>query len=233
MAGSALLGLHAVLSLNGRLGFLALVLALVPLLAVVWHTRRSWSRSLVAATVGGTVLMGTLMGRHPSVQRLLAGKFCDERFGIYAGFLQHLGQGPMGGHQIQVSSFLCDGKTPLAFGDGSAGSLTMVHNVILDIYNDAGFLPVLFLLIALVPALLAILRGFWSLSIRGMWDWQWSVRWSWFVVLLTQWLFQPLLYGDGLLYYLSFLVLGLLAAEFALVYRKGNSEPQPQSTLSE
>ena len=232
MAVSALLGLHAVLSLNGRLGFLALVLALVPLLAVAWHSRQSWSRSLVAATLGGTVLMGTLMGRHPSVQRLFAGKLCDERFGIYAGFLQHLGQGPMGGHQIQMSSFLCDGKTPLAFGDGAPDSLTMVHNVVLDIYNDAGFLPVFFLLVALVPPLVAILRGFWSLSIKGMWDWQWSVRWSWFVVLLTQWLFQPLLYGDGLLYYLSFLVLGLLAAEFALVCGKGNAEPLPQSTLA-
>jgi len=232
IGGAGLLGLHAVLSLNGRLGFLALVLALVPLLAVALHTRQSWSRSLVAATVGGTVLMVTLMGRNPAFQGSLAGNFCDERFGIYPGFLQHLGKGLMGGHQIAVSSFRCDGKTPFAFGDGAPGSLTMVHNVVLDIYNDAGFLPVLFLLIALVPALLAILRGFWSLSIRGMWDWQWSVRWSWFVVLLTQWLFQPLLYGDGLLYYLSFLVLGLLAAEFALVYRKGNSERLPQSTLS-
>jgi len=232
MAVSALLGLHAVLSLNGRLGFLALVLALVPSLAVAWHLRQSWPKYLVPAALGGTVLVGALMGRHPSVQRLLAEKSCDERFGVYAGFLQHLGKGLMGGHQIAVSSFRCDGKTPFAFGDGAPGSLTMVHNVVLDIYNDAGFLPVLFLLIALVPALLAILRGFWSLSIRGMWDWQWSVRWSWFVVLVTQWLFQPLLYGDGLLYYLSFLVLGLLAAEFALVCSKGNADPQPQSTLS-
>ena len=232
MAVSALLGLHAVLSLNGRLGFLALVLALVPLLLVAWHSRQSWPKSLGAATLGGTVLVVALMGRHPSVQRLLAGKFCDERFCIYAGFLQHLGKGLMGGHQIAVSSFLCDGKTPFGFGDGAPGSSTMVHNVVLDIYNDAGFLPVFFLLVALVPALVAILRGFWSLSIKGMWDWQWSVRWSWFVVLVTQWLFQPLLYGDGLLYYLSFLVLGLLAAEFALVCSKGNAEPLPQTTLS-
>jgi hypothetical protein len=232
IGGAGLLGLHAVLSLNGRLGFLALALALVPLLPVAWHSRQSWPKSLGVATLGGTVLLGTLMGRHPSVQGLLADKFCDERFGIYAGFLQHLGKGLMGGHQIAVTPFRCDGKTPFAFGDGAPGSLTMVHNVALDIYNDAGFLPVFFLLVALVPALIAILRGFWSLSIRGMWDWQWSVRWSWFVVLLTQWLFQPLLYGDGLLYYLSFLVLGLLAAEFALVCSKGNAEHQPQSTLS-
>ena len=108
----------------------------------------------------------------------------------------------------------------------------MVHAVVLDIYNDAGFLPVVLLLSALLPALASIVRGFWSLSARGTCDWQWSVRWSWFVVLLTQWLFQPLLYGDGLLYYLSFLVLGLLAAEFALVCSKGNADPQPQSTLS-
>jgi len=231
-AALALLGLHAVLSLNGRLGFLALALALLPLFPVAWQSRQHWPKSFTAVGLGGIVLIAAVIGRHPSVQRLLAGGFCDERFGMYSGFLQQLAHGLWGGHRIAFSAFHCDGKTPFAFGDGSSGSLTIVHNVVLDIYNDAGFLPVLFLLIALVPALLAILRGFWSISARGTWDWQWSVRWSWFVVLVTQWLFQPLLYGDGLLYYLSFLVLGLLAAEFALVYRKGNSERLPQSTFS-
>lgn len=228
IVGASLLGLHAVLSLYGRLGFLALALALFP---VARQSRQHWPKSFIAG-LGGIVMVGSLIGRHPSVQRLLAEGFCDERLSMYSGFLQQLGQGLFGGHRIAFSAFACDGATSFGFGDGAPGSLTMVHNVILDIYNDAGFLPVLFLLIALVPALVAILRGFWSLSIRGMWDWQWSVRWSWFVVLVTQWLFQPLLYGDGLLYYLSFLVLGLLAAEFALVCSKGNADPQPQSTLS-
>jgi hypothetical protein len=232
IGGAVLLGLHAVLSLNGRLGFLALLLALLPLLAVAWHQRLHWPKALTAGGLGGVVLIGSLIARHPSVQRLLAGGYCDERFGMYAGFLQHLGQGLLGGRQIVVTSLLCDGKTAFDFGGGTSGYLTMVHNVVLDIYNDAGMIPVVLLLSALLPALASIFWGFWILFARGTWDWQWSVRWSWFVVLLTQWLFQPLLYGDGLLYYLSFLVLGLLAAEFALVYRKGNSEPQPQSTLS-
>ena len=229
---AGLLGLHAVLSLNGRLGFLALALALLPFFPVAWHSRQHWPKSLTAAGLGGIVLIGAVIGRHPSVQRLLAEGFCDERFGIYSGFLQQLAHGLWGGHRISFSTFLCDGTTPYGFGGGVGRPLTMVHAVVLDIYNDAGFLPVVLLLSALLPALASIVRGFWSLSARGAWDWQWSVRWSWFVVLLTQWLFQPLLYGDGLLYYLSFLVLGLLAAEFALVCSKGNSEPQPQSTLS-
>jgi len=232
IGGAGLLGLHAVLYLNGRLGFLALALALLPLLPVVWQSRQHWPKSLTAAGFGGIVLIGAVIGRHPSVQRLLAEGFCDERFGIYSGFLQQLAHGLWGGHRISFSTFLCDGTTPYGFGGGVERPLTMVHAVVLDIYNDAGFLPVVLLLSALLPALASIARGFWTLSARGTWDWQWSVRWSWFVVLLTQWLFQPLLYGDGLLYYLSYLVLGLLAAEFALVYRKGNSEPLPQSTLS-
>jgi hypothetical protein len=232
IGGAGLLGLHAVLSLNGRLGFLALALALLPLLPVVWQSRQHWPKSLTAAGLGGIVLIGAVIGRHPSVQRLLAEGFCDERFGIYYGFLQQLAHGLWGGHRISFSTFLCDGTTPYGFGGGVGRPLIMVHSVVLDIYNDAGFLPVVLLLSALIPALASIVRGFWNLSARGTWDWQWSVRWSWFVVLLTQWLFQPLLYGDGLLYYLSYLFLGLLAAEFALVYRKGNSEPQPQSTLS-
>ena len=232
IGGASLLGLHAVLSLNGRLGFLALALALLPLFPVAWQSRQHWPKSLTAAGLGGIVLIGAVIGRLPSVQRLLAGGFCDERFGVYSGFLQQLGQGLLGGHRIAFSTFLCDGTSPYGFGGGVGRPLTMVHAVVLDIYNDAGFLPVVFLLSALLPALASIVRGFWSLSARGMWDWQWSVRWSWFVVLVTQWLFQPLLYGDGLLYYLSFLVLGLLAAEFALVCSKGNVEPLPQSTLS-
>jgi hypothetical protein len=232
IGGASLLGLHAVLSLNGRIGFLALALALLPLFPVAWQSRQHWPKSLTAAGLGGIVLIGAVIGRHPSVQRLLAGGFCDERFGIYSGFLQQLAHGLWGGHRITFSTFLCDGTTPYGFGGGVERPLTMVHSVVLDIYNDAGFLPVVLLLSALLPALASIVRGFWSLSARGAWDWQRSVRWSWFVVLLTQWLFQPLLYGDGLLYYLSFLVLGLLAAEFALVYRKGNAEPQPHSTLS-
>ena len=230
IGGASLVGLHAVLSLNGRLGFLALALALLPLFPVAWQLRHHWLKSFTAAGLGGIVLMGAVIGRHPFVQRLLAGGFCDERFGIYSGFLQQLGQGLLGGHRISFSTFLCDGTSPFGFGVGSP--LTMVHSVVLDIYNDAGFLPVVLLLSALLPALASIVRGFWSLSAKGMWDWQWSVRWSWFVVLATQWLFQPLLYGDGLLYYLSFLVLGLLAAEFALVCSKGSAEPLPQSTLS-
>ena len=232
IGGAALLGLHAVLSFNGRLGFLALLLALLPLLAVAWHQRLHRPKALTAAGLGGIVLIGSLIARHPSIQRSLAGGYCDERFGMYAGFLKHLGQGLLGGHQIVVASLLCDGKTAFGFGGGTPGYLTMLHSVVLDIYNDAGFLPVILLLSALLPALASIVRGFWRLSARGTWDWQWSVLWSLFVVLVTQWLFQPLLYGDGLLYYLSFLVLGLLAAELALVCSKGNAEPLPQTTLS-
>ena len=232
MGGAALLGLHAVLSLNGRLGFLALALAVTPLLSLAWHARHRVPRWLPAAGLGTVVVSLCVIWRHPSFQRLLGGVFCDERFGLFAGFLQKLSQGLWGGHQIVVASSSCDGKTPFVFGGGGIGSLVWVHNVVLDIYNDAGFIPVLLLLFALVPPLISIVRGFWRLSSRGIWDWQLSVRWSLFVVLVTQWLFQPLLYGDGLLYYLSFLVLGLLAAEFALVCSKGNAEPQQQSTLS-
>ena len=219
MGGSALLGLHTVLALNGRLGFLAFGLALLPFLPMAWHARQRWPKFLVPAVQGGSVLIGAVIWRHPSFQRVLAEGYCDERFGIYLVFFQQLNNAMLGGHHIVVSSFLCDGKTPFGLGGGISGNLTMVHDVVLDIYNDAGILPVVLLLFALVPVLAMVLRGFWRVSCKGLWDWQWSVRWSCLVVLLTQWLFQPLLYGDALLYYLSFLVLALLAAEFSFVYR--------------
>jgi len=225
MGGAALLGLHVVLSLNGRLGFVALFLAVMPLLPVGWQARNSLRRWLLAAGSGSIVAIFCIVRKHPSFGRLMSGGFCDERFNLYAGFLQRLGQGLFGGHKIVVSSIRqCDSALVFSFNAGVPGSLLAVHNVALDIYNDAGFLPVLLLLLALVPPLVSIVQGFWSLSIKGQWDWQWFVRWGWFVILAIQWLFNPLLYGDGLLYYLSFFVLGLLAAEFALVRSKGNAE---------
>ena len=233
MGGAGLFGLHAVLSLNGRLGFLALALAAMPLLPIAWHARHHRvPRWLPAAGLGSVVVSLGVIWRHPTFQRLLEGGLCDERFSAYVGFLQRLSQGLWGGHRIVFSSLGCDGRTSFALGGGAAGAGVWMHNVILDIYNDAGFLPVLFLLFALVPLLVSMVRGFWRLSVRGIWDWQWTVRWGWFVVLATQWLFNPLLYGDGLLYYLSYLVLGLLAAQFALVYRTSNAEPLAQSPIA-
>jgi len=69
----------------------------------------------------------------------------------------------------------------------------------------------LLLLAAVLPPLVVTLRGFLLSWLH--WDWQVSLRWGWLCLLLCQWLFAPLLYSDGLLFYLSFFLLGLFAVE--------------------
>jgi len=45
------------------------------------------------------------------------------------------------------------------------------------------------------------------------WHWRVALGRAWLAVLATQWLFQPLLYADVLLYYHSFLSLGMGVTE--------------------
>jgi hypothetical protein len=65
-----------------------------------------------------------------------------------------------------------------------------------------------------------VIRGFVAQLPYG--DWQHALRWCWVCLLAVQWLFQPLFYSDGLLYYFTFLVIGLTAQEFRL----GRLEPR-------
>jgi O-antigen ligase len=87
-----------------------------------------------------------------------------------------------------------------------------MHNVLCDIYVRVGWLPLLALVLALAcclpPALVQLRRALGSteaaapaLLLAGV-----------LITLAVQWLFQPLLYADGLLFFLGFLLLGFLAA---------------------
>jgi hypothetical protein len=95
------------------------------------------------------------------------------------------------------------------------GTLAFAHNVVLDVFRDAGLVPVILLLAALLPLVFLGLRGFLSIGWRSIWTWPMVCLWGWFVLLLCQWSFQPLLYADGLLFYLSFFVFAALAAGFS------------------
>jgi hypothetical protein len=212
--GLSLLGAHAVWALNGRLGWLALALAFLPVLGLVLSKLRHGLR--LGVIIGIAVLFtgvlwarGSILG---SVQTagIWSQGFCDERLSLFAGFLTRLHQAPWGGRLLRVPFHVC-GQTGQLFLAAKGASLEQVHNVVLDIYFNVGIGPVVFLLSVLIPVLAVVIRGFvlaWPLR-----DWQLLLRWGWLCFLGCQWLFQPLLYADGLLYYFSFFVLGLLVVE--------------------
>jgi hypothetical protein len=215
--GLSLLGAHAVWSLNGRLGWLALALACLPVLGLGLFKLQYWLRPVVIIGIA-VVLAGAIWERLPilggaQTAGIWSQGLCDERLSLYAGFLTRLHQAPWGGRLLRVSYSFCDQvRLGLLAADGSTGAtIEQAHNVILDIYFSVGFVPVAFLLCALIPSLATIIQGFFV--VRSAWDWQVLLRWGWLCFLGCQWLFQPLLYADGLLYYFSFFVLGLLVVE--------------------
>ena len=193
-AGLGLLGGHAVVAFRARIGVLALLLASVPWLA--WVSRRRWRLALLALAAA---LMGALG---------LRGSLCDERYGRFLGFLSQLGQAPWGGRRIAFEYANC-GEGRLAFHPGE-----LVHNLLLDVYNDTGWLPALALLLAVAPLLWWLLQGFWQRFRRQGWTWPLALRWALLCVLLTQWLLQPFLFADQLMFSLGFLLAGVVLAEF-------------------
>lgn len=217
--GISALGAHAVLSMNSRLGWLALVLAVIPILSQLCS--RSFANSMPARLNFLVILAASLifiatwkyvhsikLVQAPSIWRQ---GLCDERFSLFGSMLIRLHQAPWGGRVLRAPFALCGFNLPTSLLAADGGTLAMAHNVILDIYFNVGVIPVLLLLIALVPCMCGVFRAFHVAWPR--WDWQLALQWSWVCLLLCQWLFQPLLYSDGLLYYFSFFVMGAFATQ--------------------
>jgi hypothetical protein len=215
---AALLGLHGVWSLQGRLGWLALALAAAPAIPALLAKARRQPLAGICLALAAIAAAG--LGRQLLALRAGTGwgqGLCDERWSLHLALLSHLGEAPWGGHQLRVAYRLCNGSAA-SFGPSDA-TVTMAHNVLLDMYNDVGWLAPLLLLVALLPVLVLLLRGFWAAGRARRWDWRVTLGWAWFAVLAIQWLFQPILYADGLLYYFSFFALGIGATEADLADR--------------
>jgi len=216
LVGLGLLGAHVVWSLNGRLGWLALLCAGLPIVGLVaagpgrqafhWWRKPAVLLLLALGALSTFLKLRSLIGS--ANQGIWSQGFCDERFGLYGAMLTHLHHAPWGGRLLRVAFDGCG--TPMSFAAEGA-QLKMAHNVVLDVYFDVGLISTLLLLAAVLPPLVVTLRGFLLSWLH--WDWQVSLRWGWLCLLLCQWLFAPLLYSDGLLFYLSFFLLGLFAVE--------------------
>jgi len=202
IALAGVLGWAATLCFSGRLGWLVLALGALPV-AVGWMRSRRRQQALGLGCLAGVTALALAVWRFPRLWLRLY----DERFDRFAGFVPVAPQFPWGGNQLHFQG------TALDF-DASQGEL--MHNVFLDLYVRVGWLPLLLLLLALVPLLLRALASLaWVLRQETL-QLDGCIAAGFLLCLSVQWLFQPLLYGDGLLFYVGFLLIGILAGEPSL-----------------
>jgi hypothetical protein len=202
LSGAGVLGWLATVCFGGRLGWLVLALGALPV-AMTWVTSRQRQQALGLVLLTGSTALALAVWRFPR----LGLRLYDERFDRFAGFFPVAPQFPWGGNTLSFQS------RAMAF-DASQGEL--MHNVFMDLYVRVGWLPLLLLLLALVPLLL---RAFACLALvlrQEKRQLDGCIAAGFLLCLSVQWLFQPLLYGDGLLFYVGFLLIGTLAGEPSL-----------------
>ena len=207
----AALGLYSIWSLQGRLGILAVVLACIPFVFEVFQRLVLFDskRKRFPIIITFVALLSLLLSFRP--WRIGLGSvgwsqgFCDERFSLHAAIIRFGWASPWGGRLLAVPYQLCDGASALLAPSG--GTVALAHNVLLDVFLDVGLIPLFWLALAVLPLLLVLIQNFYLSWISGGWDFELCIFWGWFVLVLLQWSFQPLLYADGLLYYFSFFVL--------------------------
>ena len=194
------LGWHVAWATGGRLGYAVLLLASLPCL--LWLPSR-WLQGSALLVVGAAAAVA--WGR---------GWLCDERYALMLGFVRRMPQAPWGGRQLVFPYTSCDPQTWLHFGSFPGANASLAHNVVLDVYNDAGIVPFACLVAAMLPLLWCVLRGFVLDFLSSGVGPGLQLRWAMFSVLLIEWMFQPLLYSDQQLFVMGFVFLGFVVAEF-------------------
>ena len=227
LSSLAALGLLSVLPLvNGRLWIASLLIASLPLV---------FRLVLPFAKAGCSLGKGIFIAGIFSVAAAASVAFrpylnlylCDERFAIYAGALRDWRVFISGGRGLSFTVFPCNSMTPLhvSMTEHVPGSLTMLHSVPFDIIASVGIFPFLPLSIILSVALCLTAQLFVSLCATPIARLHCNMSifflWAFISALVPQWLFQPLLYSDGLLYYMSFFALGALAASSSVYNETG------------
>jgi len=215
LMAAGLLGLLAVLAFHGRIGLLVGLFSLLPLAWVAASERQAAEQSfqfsaLALSGLGGFLLLSLvslLWGRGDIGSRLLA-RVYDERIDRFVAFLSHLPGTFWGGQRLSFQYFDHQRQAWVGF-DASAGDL--LHNVPFDLVVRAGLIPAFALLLAVVPLFFRSLRTLGYLLKEPACRGHALIAAGFLIVLTVQWLFQPLIYADGLLFYFGFFSLGALA----------------------
>lgn len=214
---ASLLGLFAVLPLfHGRLWIPSLIAAAFPLvtIVVIRISKRAHKVSLAiyAGLAYSLVSIISLLER-----RNLMTALCDERFFLYAEAFRNWKLLIAGGRDLAFTAPLCDGSRQmfLSLKPNPSSTIEFLHNVPLDILASVGIGPFLPLALCLVVAMILYFQLWLSIFLPGFSHASRArclVLWSFTSVLVIQWLFQPLIYGDGIFYYLSYLSFGAIFA---------------------
>ena len=195
-----LIGLYITYSTQSRIGLFTLYLMLIPNLYL------QSSRFLKLAALAAAIV--------PLIAGLLSGLICDERIGLVINFVREMPKGLMGGRVITFPYKSCISYERLSFGSNINTDAFTPHNVILDVYNDAGIIPFSLLLVAVIILSIMWINSFSKcLRSEGL-SFELSMRWAIFCVLFVQWVAQPFMYTDQLMFSLGFWFLGLTLREF-------------------
>jgi len=196
----ALVAVHVGISTNSRIGWAILAIDFFPLL---FWLRSQWSLWLAIATLAISIVGAAFQGW-----------MCDERFWLMKKFIGEMPSNLWGGRQISFTYQSCPPIAPLHFGSFEDSNAHLAHNVFLDVYNDTGLLPMLLLLLGTLPLAWMLAGSLMSTAQRQGLSSCLILRWSLVSVILVEWMVQPLLYSDQLMFTLSFLLAGFLLAEF-------------------
>jgi len=207
-------GVYVICSLNSpRLMAFALFVALLPCLLML-----RWRR-IRLISLGGLGLATAWL--------VLSRRLCDERLLMQLAFLNHIQDYPWGGRQIRFGFHGCPGQGLMTFAP-PPNFYHLPHNIFLDQVNDVGLLPAALLLAACSVLLIALLQGFWLTIHDSGFSPGLALRWSVLSCIITQALFQPLLYSDRLLFCLTFLFTGAVLAEFSAHANDRNALLRPR-----
>jgi len=198
LSTAGIIAYYSLYAFNGRLRYFALALSFAPYLFMIKQRLLRW---LILALAAAAVGLGFQF-------RWL----CDERFPMQLAFLGHIQRFPWGGRQISFSFHGCPGQGDFQFAP-PPNFLHLPHNIFLDVVNDAGVVPALFLFIAASLSLIAIACGFANVAMAGTWDVDQMLRAGLVSAILCQSMWQPFLYSDRMIFVLSFLLTGSLIAE--------------------
>lgn len=205
----SLLASYALWALQGRLQFMALALSFVPYVFLIVN------RSVRMALFVLVVLFVSSAPWNPLI--------CDERYALHLEFLRHISSAPWGGRTISFVFEGCQSKYVFA---APPAIIHLPHNIFLDVTNDVGIVPALFLLLGCSLLLVALLRGFVACGQAGLWNSGVALRFGIVAVVIVQSLFQPFLYSDRSFFVLSFLFAGAFLSEFSLQQTSKASRPQ-------
>jgi len=194
------LGLYVRYSTASNIGYAVLYLSLIPLIVNACHYRLlKWGITCLYLLIPFAAFFSK--------------KVCDERFSLQGTFLKNMLAAPWGGRSLSFAYKSCIEGEKLTFGSSTAASTFTPHSALLDIYNDSGMIPFILFSIATLLILDKIVKIFLKIKMTAQPTIHFYLRWSLLSVFIVQYLAQPLLYTDQLMFNISFAFAGIAISE--------------------